>query len=133
MCWLFSAPNKAIPLIQFLNAKFMKIADLGPRQAPKLEYFAKNKFFPQKNDLPRRHRTYIARTKTFRRRPGRLLNVLCTFNSRPMSKGLDVWKISVPVYAFKYFPKTHTGIMILYQWKIYFIWALDYISIIFLT
>ena len=26
--------------------------------------------------------------KTFRRRPGRLLNVLCTFNIRPVSKGL---------------------------------------------
>ena len=25
--------------------------------------------------------------KTFRRRPGRLLNVLCTFNLRPVSKG----------------------------------------------
>ena len=25
--------------------------------------------------------------KTFRRRPGRLLNVLCTFNLRPMSTG----------------------------------------------
>ena len=25
--------------------------------------------------------------KTFRRRPGRLLNVLCTFNSRPVSAG----------------------------------------------
>ena len=26
--------------------------------------------------------------KTFRRRPGRLLNVLCTFNLRPASTGL---------------------------------------------
>ena len=26
--------------------------------------------------------------KTFRRRPGRLLNVLCTFNLRPVSTGL---------------------------------------------
>ena len=25
--------------------------------------------------------------KTFRRRPGRLLNVLCTFNLRPVSRG----------------------------------------------
>ena len=28
--------------------------------------------------------------KTFRRHPGRLLNVLCTFNLRPVSMG--VWK-----------------------------------------
>ena len=27
--------------------------------------------------------------KTFRRRPGRLLNVLCTFNLRPVSTGLQ--------------------------------------------
>ena len=26
--------------------------------------------------------------KTFRRRPGRLLNVLCTFNLRPVSTGM---------------------------------------------
>ena len=26
--------------------------------------------------------------KTFRRRPGRLLNVLCTFHLRPMSTGI---------------------------------------------
>ena len=26
--------------------------------------------------------------KTFRRRPGRLLNILCTFNLRPVSTGL---------------------------------------------
>ena len=31
--------------------------------------------------------------KAFRRRPGRLLNVLCTFNLRPVSTGfLDVWQ-----------------------------------------
>ena len=28
--------------------------------------------------------------KTFKRRPGRLLNVLCTFNLRPVSTGLNV-------------------------------------------
>ena len=28
--------------------------------------------------------------KTFRRRPGRLLNVLCTFNLRPVSTGYPV-------------------------------------------
>ena len=27
--------------------------------------------------------------KTFKRRPGRLLNVLCTFNLRPVSTGLQ--------------------------------------------
>ena len=30
--------------------------------------------------------------KTFRRRPGRLLNVLCTFNLRPVSTGV-IWQI----------------------------------------
>ena len=29
--------------------------------------------------------------KTFRRRPGRLLNVLCTFNLRPVSTGADTF------------------------------------------
>ena len=33
--------------------------------------------------------------KTFRRRPGRLLNVLCTFNLRPVSTGLDFLLTSV--------------------------------------
>ena len=28
--------------------------------------------------------------KTFRRRPGRLLNVLCTFNLRPVSTGKEI-------------------------------------------
>ena len=28
--------------------------------------------------------------KTFRRRPGRLLNVLCTFNLRPVSTGKGI-------------------------------------------
>ena len=28
--------------------------------------------------------------KTFRRRPGRLLNVLCTFNLRPVSTGIHI-------------------------------------------
>ena len=28
--------------------------------------------------------------KTFRRRPGRLLNVLCTFNLRPVSKSIQL-------------------------------------------
>ena len=31
--------------------------------------------------------------KTFRRRPGRLLNVLCTFNLRPVSTGYKIRKI----------------------------------------
>ena len=49
MCWLFSSLstlNKHMPLIQFLklSAKFMKIADLGPREEPKLEHFAKIRF-----------------------------------------------------------------------------------------
>ena len=56
MCWLFSslkALNKHIPLIQFLklSAKFMKIADLGPRQASKLEHFAKISFSPKASSL----------------------------------------------------------------------------------
>ena len=37
--------------------------------------------------------------KTFRRRPGRLLNVLCTFNLRPMSTG--ICSTLVKVIAFK--------------------------------
>ena len=36
--------------------------------------------------LPRRHRTLNVH-KTFRRGPRRLLNVLCTFNLRPVSTG----------------------------------------------
>ena len=38
-------------------------------------------------ELSRRHRTKLNVRKTFRRRPGCLLNVLCTFNSRPVSAG----------------------------------------------
>ena len=35
--------------------------------------------------------------KTFRRRPGRLLNVLCTFKLRPVSAGcmMDIWNIDI--------------------------------------
>ena len=33
--------------------------------------------------------------KTFRRGPGRLLNVLCTFNLRPVSTGLNVYQINI--------------------------------------
>ena len=49
MCWLFSSLstlNKHMTLIQFLklNAKFIKIAELGLRQASKLEHFAKINF-----------------------------------------------------------------------------------------
>ena len=29
--------------------------------------------------------------KTFRRRPGRLLNVLCTFSLRPVSTGIGIF------------------------------------------
>ena len=35
--------------------------------------------------------------KTFRRRPGRLLNALCTFNLRPVSTGLP-FKISKYIF-----------------------------------
>ena len=31
--------------------------------------------------------------KTFCRRPGRLLNVLCTFNLRPVSTGKSIYKV----------------------------------------
>ena len=34
--------------------------------------------------------------KTFRRRPGRLLNVVCTFNLRPVSTGLVWIEVSIP-------------------------------------
>ena len=38
--------------------------------------------------------------KTFRRRPGRLLNVVCTFNSRPVSTGVgdDYVEVFRPQY-----------------------------------
>ena len=35
--------------------------------------------------------------ETFRRRPGRLLNVLCTFNLRPVSTGIDYVSYGPPV------------------------------------
>ena len=36
--------------------------------------------------------------KTFRRRPGRLLNLLCTFNLRPVSTGYFVFtQLSYPL------------------------------------
>ena len=34
--------------------------------------------------------------KTFRRRPGRLLKVLCTFNLRPVSRGFVVLSLGAP-------------------------------------
>ena len=37
--------------------------------------------------LPRRQRRKFNVHKTFRRRPGRVLNVLCTFSLRPVSLG----------------------------------------------
>ena len=41
--------------------------------------------------------------KTFRRRPGRLLNVLCTFNLRPVSRGiiLSCTSIFLPLQIYK--------------------------------
>ena len=48
MCWSFSSLstlNKHMSLIQFLKLSAnMKIADLGPRQASKLEHFGKITF-----------------------------------------------------------------------------------------
>ena len=40
--------------------------------------------------------------KTFRRRPGHLLNVLCTFNLHPVSTGKGLYNInpSLPKYSF---------------------------------
>ena len=40
-----------------------------------------------KQNIPRRHRRKLNVHKTFRRRPGRVLNVLCTFNLLPVSTG----------------------------------------------
>ena len=44
--------------------------------------------------------------KTFRRRPGRLLNVLCTFNLRPVSTGFEVfilmWQVLFKLYIAYY-------------------------------
>ena len=44
--------------------------------------------------------------KTFRRRPGRLLNVLCSFNLRPVSTGLKTfdWVLITPMCNSKTFP-----------------------------
>ena len=43
--------------------------------------------------------------KTFRRRPVRLLNVLCTFNLRPVSTGILYYKQSCcKDFQFKRFP-----------------------------
>ena len=36
--------------------------------------------------------------KTFRSRPGRLLNVLCTFNLRPVSAGFKIYDITKQIY-----------------------------------
>ena len=48
MCWSFSSLstlNKHMSLIQFLKLSAnMEIADLGPRQASKLEHFGKTTF-----------------------------------------------------------------------------------------
>ena len=41
----------------------------------------------KQNNIPRRHRRKLNVHKTFRRRPGRVLNVLCTFNLLPVSTG----------------------------------------------
>ena len=38
---------------------------------------------------------------TFRRRPGRLLNVLCTLNLRPVSMGKETFKITVNIVQAK--------------------------------
>ena len=42
--------------------------------------------------LPRSTGRKLSIHKTFRRRPGRLLNVLCTFNLRPVSRGYVLTK-----------------------------------------
>ena len=41
----------------------------------------------KQNNIPRRYRRKLNVHKTFRRRPGRVLNVLCTFNLLPVSTG----------------------------------------------
>ena len=42
--------------------------------------------------------------KTFRRRPGRVLNVFCTFNLRPVSRGISVQVASASTIYFHQFP-----------------------------
>ena len=42
----------------------------------------------RKQDIPVEKGRKLNVHKTFRRRPGRLLNVLCTFNLRPVSTGI---------------------------------------------
>ena len=44
---------------------------------------------------PQRHKTKLNMHKAFRRRPGRLLNVLCMFNFRPVSTGVVLWAFIV--------------------------------------
>ena len=44
--------------------------------------------------------------KTFRRRPGRLLNVLCTFNLRPVSNGKTKIRNWEPKDCYYYLCKT---------------------------
>ena len=44
-------------------------------------------------DIPVDTRRRLNVHKTFRRRPRRLLNVLCTFNLRPVSMGKGLFKV----------------------------------------
>ena len=63
----------------FWSAFFLTRAEYRPKKPPYLDTF---QAVPV--DIGRK----LNVNKRFRRRPGRLLNVLCTFNLRPMSTGL---------------------------------------------
>ena len=52
--------------------------------------------------------------KTFRRPPGRLLNVLCTFNLRPVSTGLVEWKMCIINYI-DFLPSTKRSQCLAYK------------------
>ena len=47
--------------------------------------------------------------KTFRRRLGRLLNVLCTFNLRPVSTGLDTFLHQLPHFLTNFWCWMHVS------------------------
>ena len=53
--------------------------------------------------------------KTFRRRPVRLLNVLCTFNIRPVSTGISSMKNELLTLSLK----CHILSLNYLQWKIF--------------
>ena len=57
------------------------------------QYYLKSEYYKGSNNsssYPVDTERKLNLHKTFRRRPGRLLNALCTFNLRPVTTGLGV-------------------------------------------